>query len=361
MKKINLENLSNKRGFTLAETLITLTILGVVAAITIPALINRQQEAANRTKLKKAMTVYEKALNNMIIENDLKTNQSIIDFGAEGGACANTTTYFKKVEGDGCRFKTADRIWWDISDIQNPLIILNDKKKDEEIATLQGLAKDTNDITTYGFVGKIDDEKSIIRINDNSYKPGANDEGYLTKLYGFVNPNKAADSGTPTSKQGEFMSQKCTKNNDDTYTCEGSEAKFFGFKFTDEETTLPCYDSNWNWGEFDNCPKSKSDITDDTVVTMVQPGISWNDAQSACPSGTHLAKAAELKQLWNNGAEGNVLESLCDNCSRNDYALFWAAEEGPNFAYLFGTYYGGFDYSTKVNDISSSRVVCVGN
>ena len=56
-----------KEGFTLAETLITLTILGVVAAITVPMLINKQTEAANRTKLKKAMAVYEKALNQMII------------------------------------------------------------------------------------------------------------------------------------------------------------------------------------------------------------------------------------------------------------------------------------------------------
>ena len=50
---------NTKQGFTLAETLITLTILGVVAAITVPSLINKQIESANRTKVKKAMAVYE--------------------------------------------------------------------------------------------------------------------------------------------------------------------------------------------------------------------------------------------------------------------------------------------------------------
>ena len=45
-----------KKAFTLAETLITLTILGVVAAITVPSLINKQSESVDRTKLKKAMT-----------------------------------------------------------------------------------------------------------------------------------------------------------------------------------------------------------------------------------------------------------------------------------------------------------------
>ena len=210
-------SLCNSYGFTLAETLITLTILGIVAAITVPGLINRQQEAANKTKVKKAMTMYEKALNQMIIENDLKTNQAIIDFGAEGGACANTTEYFKKVEGDGCRFKTADRIWWDISDIENPLIILNDKKKDETVENLQALAKDTNDITTYAFVGKIDDSNSTIRINDNAFEQtnGTDDQkAYMSKLYNFINNVKSGGEVAvdPYAQYAKTCSDECSIN-----------------------------------------------------------------------------------------------------------------------------------------------------
>ena len=59
---------AHSSGFTLAETLITLTILGVVAAITVPSLINKYIESSNRTKVKKAMAAYEKALNQIIIE-----------------------------------------------------------------------------------------------------------------------------------------------------------------------------------------------------------------------------------------------------------------------------------------------------
>ena len=40
MKKFNFSR--QTKGFTLAETLITLTILGVIAAITVPMLINKQ-------------------------------------------------------------------------------------------------------------------------------------------------------------------------------------------------------------------------------------------------------------------------------------------------------------------------------
>ena len=41
------------RGFTLAETLITLGIIGVVAAMTIPVLVSNYQERQIATKLKK--------------------------------------------------------------------------------------------------------------------------------------------------------------------------------------------------------------------------------------------------------------------------------------------------------------------
>ena len=96
--------MKQQKGFTLAETLITLTILGVVAAITVPMLINKQMEAANRTKVKKAMATYEKALNQMIIENDLKDGAAISAFngtinnGVNATDCENTRPYFKVIE-----------------------------------------------------------------------------------------------------------------------------------------------------------------------------------------------------------------------------------------------------------------------
>ena len=45
---------TNKKAFTLAEVLITLSILGVVAALTIPTLVNRQSDLAAQTRIKKA-------------------------------------------------------------------------------------------------------------------------------------------------------------------------------------------------------------------------------------------------------------------------------------------------------------------
>lgn len=52
-------------GFTLAEVLIALGIIGVVAAMTIPLIINTSQKIQEETALKKAYTVWSQALNQM--------------------------------------------------------------------------------------------------------------------------------------------------------------------------------------------------------------------------------------------------------------------------------------------------------
>ena len=194
-----------KAAFTLAETLITLTILGVVAAITVPMLINKQIGAANRTKLKKAMAVYEKALNQMIIDNDIKSSpiSEIEGFRDEDG-CSVSTVYFKKINGDGCRFQTADKVWWDISDIEHPLISLKDEITDGNIETLKGNADSLDDDkTSFVMVGTIKD--NVVRIDDKGMSDLTTDEqNYLDKLYGFINKesalNKIDNTSTPQQK-----------------------------------------------------------------------------------------------------------------------------------------------------------------
>lgn len=56
----------NKRGFTLTEVLITLGIIGVIAALTIPALVQSGQNEANAAKLSVVVSTLENALTTMI-------------------------------------------------------------------------------------------------------------------------------------------------------------------------------------------------------------------------------------------------------------------------------------------------------
>ena len=58
-----------KNGFTLAEVLITLAIIGVVATMTLPALMTNTQEQQARTGLKKGInTITEAAQMNQALE-----------------------------------------------------------------------------------------------------------------------------------------------------------------------------------------------------------------------------------------------------------------------------------------------------
>ncbi len=51
------------KGFTMAEVLITLGIIGVVAAMTLPSLINNNRNKALEAAFKKNYSVIEQALN----------------------------------------------------------------------------------------------------------------------------------------------------------------------------------------------------------------------------------------------------------------------------------------------------------
>lgn len=58
-----------KNAFTFAEVLITLAILGIIAALTIPNLIQCYNERVNITKLRKTYTYLENTFNQAVAEN----------------------------------------------------------------------------------------------------------------------------------------------------------------------------------------------------------------------------------------------------------------------------------------------------
>lgn len=59
---------NTKKGFTLAEVLVTLAIIGVVAALTIPSLIQRTQDQQFKSAWKKAYSNFAQATNRIIQE-----------------------------------------------------------------------------------------------------------------------------------------------------------------------------------------------------------------------------------------------------------------------------------------------------
>lgn len=79
-KKI-MTKLSSKKGFTLAEVLVTLVVIGIVAALTIPALIQSTNQAELKTALKKSLAT----LNQAIV-------MSVAQDSVDAGTCDNCTS-----------------------------------------------------------------------------------------------------------------------------------------------------------------------------------------------------------------------------------------------------------------------------
>ena len=71
-----------KSGFTLAEVLITLAIIGVVAAIVMPSVVSSYQYKSIGTKLAKFASTTENAARAYVASNDsfIRTNSSVEDF-----------------------------------------------------------------------------------------------------------------------------------------------------------------------------------------------------------------------------------------------------------------------------------------
>ena len=63
-----------KRGFTLAEVLITLTIIGVIAAITIPNLMQSWRRHERITQVKEAYAILSNAIKMSVLENGSTNN-----------------------------------------------------------------------------------------------------------------------------------------------------------------------------------------------------------------------------------------------------------------------------------------------
>ncbi len=78
-----LRELTNKKAFTLVETLITLVIIGVIAAMTIPTLISKYHEQETVTKLKKAQSILANAISMQKAKGDEFESHTSYGFSAD--------------------------------------------------------------------------------------------------------------------------------------------------------------------------------------------------------------------------------------------------------------------------------------
>lgn len=102
-----------KVAFTLAEVLITLTIIGVVASMTIPTLMNNYQKKEYTTRLKKFYVTANEALKLMSLDkgctNDLRCT-GLFDSGTDNQSLGEVLVKYFKVAKD-CGINTGEGCW----------------------------------------------------------------------------------------------------------------------------------------------------------------------------------------------------------------------------------------------------------
>ena len=103
MKKLN--------AFTLAEVLITLGIIGVVAAMTMPTLMNSTNGAQYKTAYKKALSVLSQAVVLNVALDDYDMSQTVATGGKADGAATLYNLFNNRMNvvktGDGSTETTA--------------------------------------------------------------------------------------------------------------------------------------------------------------------------------------------------------------------------------------------------------------
>ena len=275
--------MNNKKikAFTLAEAMIVLVILGVIASITIPAVVRRQMEAQNRTRIRKAMTVYDTAINKMVVENGIKSNEALIQFG-NNNECANTKPYFKVSQEDenNCIFRSSDGVWWNIEDITHPIVSFDFddlNKADEE------------NNKAFKLVGYLDDN-GILRVGDLGTASDDN-KTVLTKLYNYVNNKKTtevAQNSTPRLKSICYKSQTATKYECKAYDEKGNQTAYSvnctgAYISSCSSIIYSSYDSNGNQTA-EGCDESKTSCHSyfkyDSTGNMI--GGSCNKSKTRC-------------------------------------------------------------------------------
>ena len=140
-----------KSGFTLAEVLITLSIIGIIAAIVMPALISSYQYRTVGVKLSKFLSTTEDAARAYIVSNDVFSQA---DNGVGIERFIADTFMSTSIVGTRTNTDIINKLYGesaDVNDFPNLFTLDSVTKDDSEIFTIASVAKNSADSESTGW------------------------------------------------------------------------------------------------------------------------------------------------------------------------------------------------------------------
>lgn len=224
-------NINNKTGFTLAEVLITLGIIGVVAAMTIPTLMNNVQNNEFKAQMKKEYSVLNNAFQQLATENGGQFVYALANSSGTGGLLLKNTfkqklSYLKECDtNDGANlnacFPAQAKIKYFNNTNAGPAYLAND-------ATVGLVLKDGSSLAFGGSTGGdtcsgsrgnagYTNSCGYVIVDTNGLKP-PNVWGRDIYMF-FIFSNRLLPSSVDTVESGVATSDDCGTGTNLGFTC----------------------------------------------------------------------------------------------------------------------------------------------
>ena len=345
-----------KAAFTLAEVLITLGVIGVVAALTMPTLLKNIAERSNSEAQANLAQKITKSMDLMRADGGLeRTYNSTDEFVDEFSKYIKISTRCDADHIADCwptkTVTTSDGKTFDVSKAKTGKNLNLKDNKSNNVGII--LADGATLILTYnpnaGIIGDGDTVTPSFadlpigfgRTKKFAYTTSVTDPiDFVMDVNGFKGPNSEARNG----KQYDIRSFKVAKF---SKGCAGNEIKGIGCVYQ-----LPSYSPIKGGSE--EMKKWDPNWTTEKVGSWASTDNYWAGAKKACDDiGMSLPDKSKLESIHEAGKKDSSLGLPTSG-------WFWSSsEDGAGLAYHVHFDDGGPGYVAKYN--SSYRVLCVGD
>ena len=364
--------MNKKRGFTMAEALSVIILLGVIATITIPTTVNRMTANQNRTKIKKALATYDSAVRLMISENRITSVERLNNLMSQNN-CSRVYNYFKAVEQDGCIFKTADGVWWDVGTDNNGASMAKALiATDRDLLDIDEASKENLNPKNAFYLITDFDERKVPHIADMAF---VNQKGLRTqimntsKLYAFVDNKKIYNYYNFCTT--ETLKSCVLKNTDGSVNFYNDKGVLVGIRRTCQNgincktNNLEAHNNCYKEGYTGNCEqyggtcKIQEDVCDNyvakyyldsTIGGLVQDKDLRDKIMNSHPGGANFERVGVVYAGCEMGATS--IEQ-CDTTKPATYTINYKAPKGTIEVYYYNV---TDDIDTQIKNAKSFKM-----